>query len=150
MAKYSYEELRQAAASGRRIGGWQGFNVYSCSKYDYDATKSNFYVLYDDENKLVRKGQVYGSINDNGTIYEVDRPYTYFTPKKKNKPAPAPVVEYTVPATAYSAYMAGATKDDTQVVVNDQDFFIRIDKEINELLASASKVDLSVPFGVDG
>ena len=145
MAKYDYNALKIAATNGSRIGGWQGWDVYSCSKYDYDSAKQHFYVIYDDDKKLVRKGLVYGSINSNGTINEVDSPYAYFTPKKKNKPAPAPT--YTVPATGYSAYMAGAKPGETEVKVPTEDFFVRIDREINELLANADKVDLSVSFG---
>ena len=147
MAKYDYNALREAAQQRKRIGGWQGWDVYSCSKHDYDATSKYFYVLYDDDKKLVREGYVYGSINSNGTINEVDRRYEYFTPKKRNKPAPAPTK--TTPASGYSAYMAGATGDSTSVEVSNDDFFLRIDREINELLANASKVDLSVSFGVD-
>ena len=116
----------------------------------FGIKKQHFYVIYDDDSKLVRKGLVYGSINDKGTIHEVDTPYEYFVPKKKNKPAQTPVVEYTVPATGYSAYMAGATTASTEVPVSNDDFFLRIDREINELLANVGKVDLSVPFGVDG
>lgn len=149
MAKYSYGELKKAAANGSRIGGWQGTNVYACSKYDYDATSYHFYVLYDDDNKLVRKGLVYGSINEKGTIHEVDAPFPYFVPKKK-KPTPAPVVEYTVPATGYSAYMAGIPANATEGSVSNDDFFLRIDREINELLANVGKVDLSVSFGAEG
>lgn len=147
MAKYDYNALKIAATNRSRIGGWQGWDVYSCSKYDYDATSKHFYVLYDDDKKLVRQGYVYGSINSNGTINEVDSRYEYFTPKKRNKPAPAPT--YTAPATGYSAYMAGATKDSTSVDVSTEDFFVRIDREINELLANANKVDLSISFGVE-
>ena len=147
MAKYDYNALKIAATNGSRIGGWQGWDVYSCSKHDYDASSKHFYVLYDDDKKLVREGYVYGSINSNGTINEVDSPYAYFTPKKKNKPAPAP--SKTIPATGYSAYMAGAKSEDTDVDVSTEDFFVRIDKEINELLASVDKVDLSVSFGVE-
>ena len=145
MAKYDYNALREAAQQRKRIGGWQGWDVYSCSKYDYNAALSHFYVVYDDDKKLVRKGLVYGTIDSNGTVDEVDSPYAYFTPKKKNKPAPAK----TIPATGYSAYMAGATKDSTSVDVSTEDFFVRIDKEINELLASVDKVDLSVSFGIE-
>ena len=145
MAKYDYNALRAAAYENLRIGGWQGWDVYSCSRHDYDATSKHFYVIYDDDKKLVRKGLVYGSINNNGTINEVDSPYEYFTPKKKNKPAPAPTK--TTPATGYSAYMAGAKAEDTNVKVDTEDFFVRIDREINELLANADKVDLSVSFG---
>lgn len=147
MAKYDYNALKAAAHEHLRIGGWQGWDVYSCSKHDYNAAEPHFYVLYDDDKKLVREGYVYGSINSNGTINEVDRRYEYFTPKKRNKPAPAPTK--TTPASGYSAYMAGATGDSTSVDVSTEDFFVRIDREINELLANASKVDLTVSFGED-
>lgn len=146
MAKYDYNSLKAAAHEHLRIGGWQGWDVYSCSKHDYDASEPHFYVLYDDDKKLVRQGMVYGSINNNGGIHEVDRLYEYFTPKKK-KPAPAPAK--TTPATGYSAYAAGASKDAVEVPISNDDFFVRIDREINELLANASKIDLSVSFGVD-
>ena len=33
MAKYDSNALREAAQQKRRIGGWQGYDVYSCSKY---------------------------------------------------------------------------------------------------------------------
>lgn len=141
MAKYSYYELERAARNGSRIGGWQGTDVFACSKYEYNAALPHFYVLYDDDNKLVRKGLVYGSINDKGTIHEVDSPYTYYKPKKKNEKPKRE--EYKVPATQYSAYTAGARDNDIEVPVDVEDFFVRIDKEINELLASAAHLDLS-------
>ena len=37
MAKYSYNELKVAAADGRRIGAYMGKNVFVCSKWKYDA-----------------------------------------------------------------------------------------------------------------
>ena len=147
MAKYDYNALRDAAQQQKRIGGWKGYDVYACSKYDYDPSSSCFWVIYDDDKVLVREGQVYGTISSNGQVDECI-PYAYFIPKKKNKPAPAPVMKST-PATAYSAYVAGATGDSTSVEVPTEDFFVRIDKEINELLANADSVDLSVSFGVD-
>ena len=147
MAKYDYNALRDAAQQQKRIGGWKGWDVYTCSKYEYDPSSSCFWVIYDDDKKLVREGMIYGSITSNGTINEVDSPYAYFVPKK-NKSAPAPVMKST-PATAYRAYVAGATGDSTSVEVPTEDFFVRIDKEINELLANADSVDLSVSFGVD-
>lgn len=129
MAKYSYNELKAAANAGRRIGGWKGKNVYACSKYDYDETKSHFYVLYDDGNKLISQGKVYGEINSNGEVTECSNPYFWYGPsKRKNSDKVATAVTKTVPAT-------------TTVVesgVNVDDFFARIDREINELLAATA------------
>lgn len=131
MAKYSYNELKSAATAGRRIGGWKGKNVYACSKYDYDETKSHFYVLYDDGNKLISQGKVYGEINSNGEVTECSNPYFWYGPSKKknsDKAITTTTVTKTVPAT-------------TTVVesgVNVDDFFARIDREINELLAATA------------
>ena len=127
MAKYSYNELKSAADTGRRIGGWKGKNVYACSKYDYDETKSHFYVLYDDGNKLISQGKVYGEINSNGEVTECSNPYFWYGPSKRKN---ATTVAKTVPATT--------TVVESGVNVDVEDFFLRIDREINELLASTA------------
>ena len=127
MAKYSYNELKLAAAEGRRIGGWKGKNVYACSKYDYDETKSHFYVLYDYGNKLISQGKVYGEINSNGEVTECSNPYFWYGPSKRKN---ATTVAKTVPATT--------TVVESGVNVDAEDFFLRIDREINELLASTA------------
>lgn len=124
MAKYSYSELKKAAAAGRRIGNWQGTEVYACSKYDYDASSKYFYVLYDDYNKLVGKGYCYGSIDEKGQVTERDK-FWYNVPSRKETAALK-----SVPASGYSA----------EVIADE--FFSRIDREINELLAGINEVDL--------
>ena len=147
MAKYSYSALKTAAANGNRIGGWKGLNVYACSKYNYDPKQTKaYYVIYDDGNALVRGNSIYGAISDTGVVDEWDICGTWKSPREeKKKSAPT----QTTPATGYSAYMAGASKDAVEVNVPTEDFFLRIDREINELLANASKIDLSVSFGED-
>lgn len=149
MAKYNYNFLKAAAANGNRIGGWKELNVYACSKYNYDPKQTKaYYVIYDGGNYLVRGNSIYGTISDTGVVDEWDVCGTWKSPREeKKKPAPAPTK--TTPASGYSAYMAGATTGSTEVPVSNDDFFLRIDREINELLANASKVDLSVSFGVD-
>lgn len=124
MAKYNYDYLKKAAREGTRIGTWKNIGVYVCSKYKYDATKSQFYVLYDDRNKLVREGYCYGSIDINGSVNEKE-PTWYNVPSKSGD-----VVTKVVPASGYSA----------QVITDE--FFSKLDKEINELLANVGKIDL--------
>lgn len=150
MAKYDYNELKKAAAAGRRIGAWQGIDVFSCSSKDYERHLDSpyFWVIYNDNRKLVKQNMVYGTIDANGGIDEHAK--HQYLEKPKPTPKPAPKAKYhTVPASGYSAFMAGATEDVVEVPVNVDDFFMKIDKEINELLANASKMDLSVSFGVD-
>lgn len=127
MAKYSRYELERAAAAGTRIGNWKGVEVYTCSKYDYNASDRNYWVLYDDNNKLVYGGYVYGNISEKGNVNECDE-YWYNTPCKKNEK-----IVKTIPATpGYS----------DQVVTDE--FFSRIDKEINELLANVKNMEFTV------
>lgn len=127
MAKYSRYELERAAAEGRRIGSWKGVEVYTCSKYDYNASDRNYWVLYDDNNKLVYGGYVYGSISEKGNVNECEE-YWYNIPRKKNEK-----IVKTTPAT--SGY--------SDQVVTDE-FFSRIDKEINELLANVKNMEFTV------
>lgn len=142
MAKYSYNELKVAAAEGRRIGGYKGKNVFSCSKWKYDALKSKdaFYVLYDEDNKLVYDGAIYGTISDGGLVDEWERQRTWISPQSQVAVTFEPVSPAkhkaksqtrTVPATEYSAFVNGG-----EGPINTEDFFVRLDKEINELLAT--------------
>lgn len=147
MAKYSYNELKTAAAEGRRIGAYMGRNVFACSKWKYDALKSknrdSFYVLYDEDNKLVCDGTIYGTISDKGLVDEWDRKRTWISPQSqvaakfepvapKAKPAPVEQTQpKTVPATAYSAFVNGG-----EGVVSSENFFADLDRQINELLAT--------------
>lgn len=120
----SYNCLKQAAQDKIRIGSWKGIEVYACSKYKYDATTSQFYVIYDDGNKLVKEGYCYGSIDINGFVNEKE-PTWYNVPPKSGD-----VVTKVVPASGYSA----------QVITDE--FFSKLDREVNELLDNVSKIDL--------
>lgn len=126
MAKYDYKSLKKAATNGSRIGGWQGFDVYACSKYDYDAAKLHFYVLYDDGNKLLRKGQVYGTVNTVGNITECPK-YWYNVPSR-----PGDVVTKATPASGYSA----------EVIADE--YFRKLDQDINALLANVDNITFDV------
>ena len=142
MAKYSYNELKVAAIENRRIGGYKGKNVFSCSQWRYENRKEqdNFYVLYDDGNKLVHKGIVYGTISDGGLVDEWEHQRTWVSPQSQvavsfepvasKKPQPQ-TPKKTVPASDYSAFVNGG-----EGVVSSENFFANLDREINELLAT--------------
>ena len=144
MAKYSYNELKVAAIENRRIGGYKGKNVFSCSQWQYENRKhqDNFYVLYDDGNKLVHKGIIYGTISDGGLVdeWEYERQCTWVSPQSQVAVNFTPVSPAkhkaksetkTVPASAYSAVVNGG-----EGIVNSENFFANLDREINELLAT--------------
>ena len=152
MAKYSYNELKLAAAEGRRIGGYKGKNVFSCSKWKYDPlrNKGSFYVLYDEDNKLVYDGIVYGTISEKGLVDEWNDKRTWISPQSQVAVTFEPVASRaksltsqppkTVPATAYSAFVAGV--GDSGGIVSSENFFANLDKEINELLAKPFVFDV--------
>lgn len=127
MAKYSRSALEQASAAGTRIGSWHGFGVYACSKYDYDAASPHYWVLYDDNNKLLHKGYCEGFISEKGNVTDCDK-YWYNVPTRSTER----VVKSTPATSGYS-----------DMVVTDE-FFVRIDREINELLANVGKMDFTV------
>jgi hypothetical protein len=120
--------------------------VFACSKWKYPSLrhKDAFYVLYDEDNKLVCDGTIYGTISEKGLVDEWNNKRTWispvnqmevnFTPVSPAKAAPKEQTTRTVPATTYSAFMAGV--NDSGGVINTEDFFVRLDKEINELLAT--------------
>ena len=131
VGKYSYDYLKKAARDNTRIGTWKNVGVYACSKYKYNAAKSQFYVLYDDGNKLVKEGYCYGSINIDGVVNEKE-PSCYNIPLKARD-----AVTKVVPASGYSAQ-----------VISDE-FFSNLDKEINKLLADVNSIDLLEGFDMD-
>ena len=144
MAKYSYNELKVAAAEGRRIGEYMGKNVFACSKWKYDPlrNKGSFYVLYDEDNKLVCDGTIYGTVSEKGLVDEWNNKRTWISPVNQMEVSFAPVAskkpqsqtpKKAVPATAYSAMVAGV--GDSGGIVSSENFFANLDKEINELLA---------------
>lgn len=143
MAKYSYNELKLAAAEGRRIGGYLGKNVFACSKWKYAAEqhRNAFYVLYDEDNKLVCDGIVYGTISEKGLVDEWEHKRNWVSPQSQvsfepvaSKKPQSQTPKKTVPATAYSAFVAGV--GDSGGVVSSENFFADLDRQINELLAT--------------
>ena len=141
MAKYSYNELKVAAAEGRRIGGYMGKNVFSCSKWNYAAKqhKDAFYVLYDEDNKLVCNGTIYGTISEKGLVDEWNNKRTWISPQSQVEVNFTPVASKakpkTVPATAYSA-MVAKVDPVKGGIVDSANFFADLDRQINELLAT--------------
>lgn len=144
MAKYSYNELKVAAAEGRRIGGYLGKNVFACSKWKYAAQqhKDAFYVLYDEDNRLVCNGTIYGTISEKGLVDEWNNKRTWISPQSQVATAFEPVApakhkaktqtaQKSIPATEYSAFVNGG-----EGIVSSENFFADLDRQINELLAT--------------
>lgn len=72
---FDYKTLKETAKRGDRLGNWNGYPVFSCSKYDLKNKSENIaFIIYDDESNLViKKGGtwwVYGSVNESGIVSE--------------------------------------------------------------------------------
>lgn len=72
---FDYNTLKQAAKEGSRLGNWKGKSVFAASATKLQKLGSGaYYILYDDENKLVgRDGEYfysYGTVNESGNVSE--------------------------------------------------------------------------------
>ena len=101
-------------------------------------------MLYDEDNKLVCDGIIYGTINEKGTIDEWNRQRTWISPQNQVPVNFAPVASKakpqppkTVPATGYSAMVAQAEGNKVGEPISSDSWFTKLDKEINELLAES-------------
>ena len=116
---FTYQILRQAEASGDRIGNWKGMPVFACRTNNLKHKGNGaYFILYDDENKLVGMFQgdwyEYGTVSSSGNVSELDRRRLY----GESKPKPAPKKE------APKAYTAEPKKE---VVVADVKIGIDVD-----------------------
>ncbi len=117
---FTYQILRQAEASGDRIGNWKGMPVFACRSNNLKHKGSGaYFILYDDENKLVGMFQddwyEYGTVSSSGNVSELDRRRLYGA----SKPKPAPKKE------APKTYTAEPKKE--EVVVADVKIGIDVD-----------------------
>ena len=72
---FDYYTLKRAAQNGDRIGNWNGKPVFSCSAAALENKGAGaFYLLYDDENKIVTKDgkfyYSYGTVSESGSVTE--------------------------------------------------------------------------------
>lgn len=76
---FDYKTLKRMAESGDMVGRWNGKSVFSASKKNLND--GVFYILYDDNNKIVRKTtdewKCYGEVYKDGIINEYEFPTNY-------------------------------------------------------------------------
>lgn len=82
---FDYNTLKRAARDGLRLGNWNGKAVFAApsSRLDNLGTGA-YYILYDDENKIVAKTsngwKSYGEVSESGSVSEYSSARTYRTP----------------------------------------------------------------------
>lgn len=72
---FSYKNLKIAAENKTEIGRYKKFPVFAASRYDLnDLGNGAYFILYDDENKLVRYYNdmwcYFGSVDATGAVRE--------------------------------------------------------------------------------
>lgn len=146
--KYSFTELQRAARENRRIGMYEGVEVYAKSKFDYDPVIHGkyYYVIYDDGNKFVRGLTVYGTIDTKGMLdlWKIKGVWESPYAKEVKKKAAENMSMYKVPATAYSAVVAQVEGNTLGEAISADAWFSRLDREISELLSSAKTTEYDV------
>ena len=82
---FDYNTLKRMAREGQRLGNWNGKAVFAApsSRLDNLGTGA-YYILYDDENKIVAKTsngwKSYGEVNEAGSVSEYSSARKYSTP----------------------------------------------------------------------
>lgn len=91
MANFGYTSMKSAMNENRRVGNWKDTPVYA-TMYDKLPTARTdvFYIVFDDENALVKDGKRYGRVSASGDVHELSAPTIYKGFKRK---APEPVKE---------------------------------------------------------
>lgn len=82
---FDYNTLKRAAKDGLRLGSWNGKAVFAASSSRLDNLGSGaYYILYDDENKIVAKTsngwKSYGEVSESGSVNEYSSARNYKTP----------------------------------------------------------------------
>ena len=82
---FDYSTLRKAEREGMRLGNWNGKAVFASSA-DNLENKGNgaYYILYDDENKIVARTsngwKSFGEVTEQGSVNEYSSARNYKTP----------------------------------------------------------------------
>lgn len=115
---YSFNELQKAWMVDTRLGTWQGWPVFACTKQEALAlteNDNNFYIVFDDGNALVRQGKRYGTVSEKGNVDEWRWPMPYVDASASHK------AEESVPAEEVSTAESMTVPQETQTSGIDVD-----------------------------
>ena len=84
---FDYNTLKRAARDGSRLGNWNGKAVFAASASNLENKGSGaYYILYDDENKIVGRSAAnngwksYGEVTEQGSVNEYSSARNYKPP----------------------------------------------------------------------
>lgn len=102
MANFGYSSMKAAMQSNRRVGNWKDTPVFACTKSKLPEMRDDvFYIVFDDENALVRDGKKYGRVTPQGDVREFSSPVDYDGFKRQKLQSPQ--VSYPIPPKATAA-----------------------------------------------
>jgi hypothetical protein len=142
MANFGYTSMKSAMNENRRVGNWKDTPVYATMYNKLPTARTDvFYIVFDDDNALVKDGKRYGRVTSDGNVHELDAPTLYKGFKRKEEKPKAEVKWQTkepdiVPAAATASLgdldlsLAQIEKDiqDTLNGVMNKDIFAELDK----------------------
>jgi hypothetical protein len=82
---FDYYTLKKAEREGLKLGNWNGKSVFASSaNYLENKGSGAYYILYDDENKIVARTnsgwKSYGEVTEQGSVNEYSSARNYKTP----------------------------------------------------------------------
>ena len=99
---FDFMTLERYEKRGEKLGSWRGLPVFALSRHHLkEKGNGAYYVLYDDDNVLVRyhegEYKIYGIVDEYGSVNEYTHTERYYAPTAK-----APAAETATSATEVS------------------------------------------------
>lgn len=144
---FDYNTLKRAARDGLRLGNWNGKAVFAASATQLQNLGTGaYYILYDDENKIVSRSAAnngwksYGEVSESGSVQEYSSARNYRTVeanptygRKIPKETP-PAVAHSAPAAAVASYAPGY--DRTERPTGD----VKLEIDVEKVLQNAREM----------
>lgn len=138
---FDYNNLKQAAKEGSKLGKWKDLPVFSCDRRSL-SHKGNgaYYIVYDDDNALVKKiadvWSRYGYVDQDGMVHE-ESSSTYVLNPKPQIPKPQTTTYSVTPSPGKAE-----TKKRDEVVAD-----VRIDLDVEATLRRARQMTVEDLLG---
>ena len=116
---FDHYTLKKAEREGMRLGNWNGKAVFASSANHLENKGSGaYYILYDDENKIVARTnsgwKSYGEVTKQGSVNEYSSPRNYRVVeanptygRKIPKETPPVTMSYSAQPAAVASYVPG-------------------------------------------
>ena len=116
---FDHYTLKKAEREGMRLGNWNGKAVFASSANHLENKGSGaYYILYDDENKIVARTnsgwKSYGEVTEQGSVNEYSSPRNYRVVeanptygRKIPEETPPVTVSYSAQPAAVASYAPG-------------------------------------------